>query len=134
MGLTRKAEYAIRGMLCLAGLEEGRTAMVSEVARTMQVPQAFLAKIFQELGEKGLIKSIKGQGGGFALARPAPMITLGQIVESVEGPIMPNTCLMEGDACTFKSTCPVHPVWRRLQTVTKGILEEVSLQSLIQGV
>jgi len=134
MGLTRKTEYAIRGMLCLAKLEEGRSMMIGEVSHAMQAPPAFLAKIFQELGEKGLIKSYKGQGGGFALARPAHMITLGQIVEAVEGPIMPNTCLMDGDTCTFKATCPVHPVWRRLQTVTKGILEEVSLKSLAQGI
>ncbi|MEN6475533.1 MAG: Rrf2 family transcriptional regulator [Syntrophaceae bacterium] len=133
MELTRKAEYAIRGMLYLARTEEGQSIMIGEIAREMQAPQAFLAKIFQVLGDKGLIRSYKGQGGGFALARPAQMITLGQIVEAVEGPIMPNTCLMDDSACAFKPTCPVHPVWRRLQAVTKGILEEVSLKSLAQG-
>jgi Rrf2 family transcriptional regulator, iron-sulfur cluster assembly transcription factor len=133
MELTRKAEYAIRGMLYLARLQDRQSAMIDEVARAMLVPRSFLAKIFQELSVKGLIKSYKGQGGGVALARPCESITLGEIVEAIEGPIMPNTCLMGDEACGFKPTCPVHPVWRRLQAVTKGILAEVSLKSLSQG-
>ena len=134
MELTRKAEYAVRGMLYLAKLKEGQSAMIDEIAKAMQAPRTFLAKILQELALKGLIKSYKGQGGGFALARPAECITLGEIVEAIEGPIMPNTCLMGEGVCTFQKTCPVHPVWRRVQTVTKGILEEVSLKALSRGV
>lgn len=133
MELTRKAEYAVRGMLYLAKLEEGQSAMIDEIAKAMLAPRTFLAKILQELALKGLIKSHKGQGGGFALARPAECITLGEIVEAIEGPIMPNTCLMGEGSCTFQTTCPVHPVWRRLQAVTKGILEEVSLKALSRG-
>ena len=130
MGITRKTEYAIRGMMYLGGKREGQITLLNDIAVAMKSPPAFLAKVFQGLARKGLIKSIKGIRGGFVLARPPEKITLCEIVEAVEGPIMPNECLMGAGVCSFQKTCTVHPVWRRLQTVTRGILEEVTLKTL----
>jgi len=104
--------------------------MIGDIASAMEMPRTFLAKIFQDLAKKGLIKSERGTGGGFVLARLPEQITLCEIVEAIEGPIMPNQCLMGEGMCSFQKTCPVHPVWRRLQKVTRGILEEVTLKTL----
>ena len=133
MELTRKAEYAIRGMLYLTRQQEGNISMLVDIAGTVEAPKTFLAKIFQELVKTGLIKSTRGVKGGFVLARPPERITLREIVEAIEGPIMPNKCLMGEGVCSFQNTCPVHPVWRRLQAVTKGILDEVTLKTLSAG-
>jgi len=133
MGLTRKTEYAIRGMLYLSRQEYGAISMLGDIATAMEVPRTFLAKIFQGLNKMGLIKSEKGTGGGFMLAKRPEQITLREIVEAVEGPIMPNQCLMGEGVCSFQRTCAVHPVWRRLQVVTRGILEEVTLKTLAAG-
>jgi Rrf2 family transcriptional regulator, iron-sulfur cluster assembly transcription factor len=130
MELTRKAEYAIRGMLYLARKQEGGISMLAEIAGAVDTPRTFLAKIFQDLVKTGLIRSTRGVKGGFVLARPPERITLREIVEAIEGPIMPNKCLMGEGVCSFQKTCPVHPVWRRLQAVTKGILDEVTLKAL----
>jgi len=131
MGLTRKAEYAIRGMLFLAKQHNGNPKLLDAVAVAVDAPKPFLAKIFQDLSNKGLIKSVRGAGGGFTLVRAPEFITLCDIVEAIEGPIMPNQCLMEEGICSLQKACTVHPVWRRLQQVTKGILQEVSLASLV---
>lgn len=133
MELTRKAEYAIRGMLYLSRQQEGTISMLVNIAGAVEAPKTFLAKIFQELVKTGLIKSTRGVRGGFVLARPPERITLREIVEAIEGPIMPNQCLMGEGVCSFQNTCPVHPVWRRLQAVTKGILDEVTLKTLRAG-
>ena len=133
MELTRKAEYAVRGMLYLGKHQEGQLSILGDIADAMDAPQTFLAKIFQDLAKKGLVKSSKGIRGGFVLARPPEKITLCEIVEAIEGPIMPNKCLMGEGMCSFQKTCTVHPVWRRLQTVTRGILEEVTLKTLSAG-
>ena len=130
MELTRKAEYAVRGMLYLGKQQEGHVAMLGDIADAMDAPRTFLAKIFQDLAKKGLLKSSKGTGGGFVLARLPEKITLCEIVEAIEGPIVPNKCLMGEGLCSFQETCTVHPVWRRIQTVTRGILEEVTLKVL----
>jgi Rrf2 family transcriptional regulator, iron-sulfur cluster assembly transcription factor len=133
MELTRKAEYAIRGMLYLSRRQEGSISLLVNIAGAVEAPKTFLAKIFQELVKTGLIKSTRGVRGGFVLARPPERITLREIVEAIEGPIMPNQCLMGEGVCSFQNTCPVHPVWRRLQVVTKGILDEVTLKTLSAG-
>jgi Rrf2 family protein len=132
MGLTQKTEYAIRGMLYVARLENSQSSSLDLIASEMKVPRSFLAKIFQILAKKGLVRSSRGVGGGFTLARPPEQITLCEIVEAMEGPIMPNQCLMGEGACSFQKTCTVHPVWRRVQSVTRGILQEVTLRTLIQ--
>jgi Rrf2 family transcriptional regulator, iron-sulfur cluster assembly transcription factor len=130
MGLTRKAEYGIRGMLFLANQPEGVFNMLETISREVDAPRPFLAKVLQALANKGLIVSSRGVGGGFILARPPEQITLCEIVEAIDGPIMPNQCLMDDDVCSLQKSCQVHPVWRRLQTVARGILLEVTLKTL----
>jgi Rrf2 family transcriptional regulator, iron-sulfur cluster assembly transcription factor len=132
MELTRKTEYAIRGMLYLAKQPDSLPAMLGDIADAMKAPRSFLAKIFQDLVKKGLARSSRGSSGGFILAKAPEQISLREIVEAMEGPIMPNQCLISEEACSLQKTCTVHPVWRRLQTVTRGILEEVTLKTLTE--
>jgi len=131
LGLTRKGDYAIRGLLYLAGQPEGSISLISDIAKSVLVPQTFLAKIFQSLGKSGLVNSARGTGGGFTLARPADQITLLDIVEAVEGKIIPNKCVMSDDKCSFKKTCNVHPVWIKMQNSIYEILGGATLKSLL---
>jgi Rrf2 family protein len=130
MELTRKGEYAIRGIIYLAQQPPGRVSLVSEIAAGAEVPQSFLAKIFQSFAKLGLVTSARGTGGGFILARPASAITLREVVEAVEGPIVPNRCLL-GSACDKGGVpCMAHTVWRRVQTEVVNILDGVTIESL----
>lgn len=133
MELTRKGEYAIRGILYLAGLPQGKVALISEIAETAEVPKSFLSKIFQSFAKIGLVNSARGTGGGFTLARPPAKITLREVVEAVEGPIVPNRCLIGQGTCDKDSTCSVHPVWRRVQTEVVAILDGITLEDLVKG-
>jgi Rrf2 family protein len=132
MELTRKGEYAIRGIVYLAKQPAGKVILVSEVAEATGVSQTFLAKIFQSFAKLGLVNSFRGTGGGFLLGRPAGRITLRQVVEAVEGPIIPNRCLTGEGSCERASECLVHPVWRRIQNEVAGILDAVTLEDLAQ--
>ena len=132
MEVTRKGEYAIRGILCLARKPHGHVALLSEIAEAADVPQTFLAKIFQNFAKLGFINSYRGTGGGFALARPASAITLRQVVEAVEGPIAPNRCLTEEGECDRSATCAVHTVWRRVQEQVAGALDGVTIEELVR--
>jgi Rrf2 family transcriptional regulator, iron-sulfur cluster assembly transcription factor len=132
MELTRKTEYAIRGMLHLARLPEGEIAMMADISRSEGVPRMFLAKIFQGFIRAGLVSSVRGSRGGFMLKRDSSQITLREIVEAVEGPIVPNRCVMGEGVCPLSKTCTVHPVWRRVQASVRGILEEVTLKTLVR--
>jgi Rrf2 family iron-sulfur cluster assembly transcriptional regulator len=131
MELTRKGEYAIRGILYLASMPQGKVALVSEIAVSAEVPKSFLAKIFQSFAKVGLVTSYRGTGGGFVLARPASQITLREVVEAVEGPIVPNRCLIGKGACLRDDTCSVHPVWRRVQNEVVAILDGITIEELV---
>jgi len=130
MELTRKGEYAIRGIIYLAQQPPGQMSLISEIADAAQVPQTFLAKIFQSFAKQGIVNSYRGTGGGFTLGRPASRITLREVVEAVEGPIMLNRCLMSGRECDRVDMCTVHPVWRKVQNQMLMILESVSIEEL----
>ena len=132
MELTRKGEYAIRGIIYLAQQPAGRVSLISEIAAASDVPQTFLAKIFQSFAKLGLVTSSRGTGGGFILARPAAAITLREVVEAVEGPIVPNRCLI-GDSCDRGGPCLVHGVWKTVQTEVVKILEGVTIETLARN-
>ena len=132
MELTRKGEYAIRGIIYLAQQPPGRVSLISEIAAAAEVPQTFLAKIFQSFAKLGLVTSARGTGGGFVLARPASAITLREVVEAVEGPILPNRCLL-GSACDRGGPCRVHGIWKQVQTEVVHILDGVTIETLARS-
>jgi Rrf2 family transcriptional regulator, iron-sulfur cluster assembly transcription factor len=129
--LSRKGDYAIRGMLYLARQKEGTVSLVRDIATAVKVPQSFLAKIFQSFNKIGLVRSARGIGGGFSLGRPADQISLFDIVTAIEGPIKPNRCVMADDACSFRGSCQVHPVWLKMKDSIESQLKAVKLNELV---
>lgn len=130
MELTRKGEYAIRGIIYLARQAPGKISLISEIAEATEAPQTFLAKIFQSFAKIGIVNSYRGTGGGFTLGRAASAITLREVVEAVEGPILPNRCLLGKGSCTKDAECNVHPVWRKVQSQVVEILDSVTIEDL----
>ncbi|MCX5827380.1 MAG: Rrf2 family transcriptional regulator [Deltaproteobacteria bacterium] len=128
--ISRKGDYAIRGMVYLASQPVDKVSLLSDIAAKMEVPQTFLAKIFQQFNKSGLVKSYRGAGGGFKLGRPAENISLLEIVETVEGPIVPNRCIMAAGICSRDISCTVHPVWKEVQKSMREILSSVTLKHL----
>jgi len=130
MELTRKGEYAIRGIVYLATQPEDKVCLLSDIASAVEVPATFLAKIFQQFSKIGLVKSYRGTGGGFVLGRSADKITLLEVVEAVEGAIIPNRCVVNPGECSRDISCKVHPVWKRVQEQVRDVLERVTLEDL----
>lgn len=130
MELTRKGEYAIRGIVFLATQPADQVCLLSDIAAAVDVPQTFLAKIFQQFSKIGLVKSYRGTGGGFLLGRAPEKITLLEVVEAVEGPIIPNRCVVTPGECERDASCNVHPVWKRVQLQVRDVLSSVSLKDL----
>jgi len=130
MELTRKGDYAIRGIVYLASQPPNKISLLSEIAAAVDVPQTFLAKIFQQFSKTGIVKSFRGTGGGFLLASPPEEITLLQVVEAVEGPILPNRCVLKAGECERDVSCTVHPVWHQVQQKVRGILSNITLKDL----
>ena len=130
MELTRKGEYAIRGVIYLAQQPPGKVSLISEIAEATGAPQTFLAKIFQSFAKIGIVNSYRGTGGGFTIGRSPASITLREVVEAVEGPIVPNRCLIGTGNCGREAECNVHPVWRKVQGQVVQILDSVTIEEL----
>lgn len=82
---SRTAEYAIRALVFLARVPEGKYAMAKTIAEREQMPAHFLAKILQDMAHKGFLRSNKGPSGGFSLRIPAAQIRLLQVIEALDG-------------------------------------------------
>ena len=110
--ISRKIEYGLRAMLCLASMPAGEAVPFREVARRMEVPEDFLAKIFKTLVERGLVTSTRGARGGYCLARPSGEISFLDVIEAVEGPVTVNHCTDPLNHCGFSLSCSMLAVWR----------------------
>ena len=105
---SRACEYAIKIMIYIAGNEEeGRRTGVKEITEAIHSPEAFTAKILQQLAKAGLLDSYKGPSGGFVLAKK-PSIRLGDIVEAIDGNKLMDTCVLGLNTCSSTNPCPVH--------------------------
>ncbi len=90
--LTNKGKYALKAMLHLASLREDEMAKVAQIAKANNIPKKFLDQIFTDLRNIGVVHSTRGRSGGYALAKPANKIRVGQIIRAIDGPIAPYLC------------------------------------------
>lgn len=111
MQITRQADYAVRAMVYLAQLGPERRAATNQIAQHKHIPPSFLAKIVSQLSVAGLLQTSRGARGGVSLARPADQISLLDVVEAIDGPILLNECVLDSSVCEFGDECPVRPIW-----------------------
>jgi len=131
MKISRGTDYGIQGILYLARQPLDKVSLLHEVAQVQNVPESYLAKIFQDLAKAGLVRSHRGAKGGFSLARPSSQITLRQIIEALQGPISLNRCLDIREGCVNSETCPVADVLRKAQQQMLATLDAASLDGLV---
>ena len=133
MRLTHLADYAVVIMTAAARREAGARLSSSELAQETGVPLPTTQKLMGRLAAEGLLTSVRGASGGFALARPADAITLVDIVEAVEGPIAMTMCAdgVNHD-CVLDAHCRVKPHMGVVGNAIRGALGAVSLTELAQ--
>jgi Rrf2 family protein len=111
MQITRQADYAVRAVLYLSKMGPEMRAATSQIAQEQQIPPSFLAKIVSQLSVAGLLQTSRGARGGVSLARTPEQISLLEVVEAIDGPILLNECVAGNGVCTFGDDCPIQPVW-----------------------
>ncbi|MHB0866504.1 MAG: RrF2 family transcriptional regulator [Thermoleophilia bacterium] len=130
MQLTRQADYAIRALLRLSEAEFGTVIQTKEIASTEAIPEKYLPTIMRTLARAGLVRTLRGNQGGVLLARQPSEINLREVIEAIEEPIMLNRCLREDGECNREGSCPVHPVWDRIQKTLIDKLESTTFADL----
>ena len=111
MQITRQADYAMRAVIYLSELGPNQRAATSQIADEQHIPPSFLAKIVSQLSVAGLLQTSRGARGGVSLARSADEISLLEVIEAIDGPILLNECVADSGVCTFGETCAIRPVF-----------------------
>jgi Rrf2 family protein len=132
MQITRETDYAIRCVLHLSK-DPDRVIMVDSIARDKKIPKSFLAKILQKLTKAGIVKSFRGVNGGYQLDKHPSEVSLLNIIESIEGPVVMNECAMNKKICDMSDSCTVHPVWVKIRKVVEGALSDYNLETLSEN-
>ena len=132
--INRQTDYAVRVILALARRGEEMRVSSAEVQREMLIPVALMARIVAQLAKAGLVSTFPGREGGLALPYPASQITLRDVVEAFEGPILLSECLKDKgeDDCPFRVNCPVSPKWGRVQAAMLREMAAITFEDLAQ--
>jgi Rrf2 family protein len=130
MQLTRAADYAVRVMICLASPTNTHRISLIELAETIGAPESFLSKVMQALTRSGLVTSRRGQSGGFLISPLGSRASMRDVIESIDGPICLNVCLVSGRSCHRKTSCPAHPIWEKAQEAMLSVLAGASIAQL----
>ncbi len=134
MRVSTKGDYACRALLSLALNDDGKPTTILEIAQRTGLPQPYLAQIFWSLKGAGIIKSKRGEGGGYLLARSPDKIYLSQVLSSVDGPITagdfgePHT----DGACDHEGQCVLLAIWGQAGSIMRNFLDSFSLADLVE--
>lgn len=133
MQITRQADYALRAVIYLARLGPEERAATSQIASEQNIPPSFLAKIVSQLSVAGLLQTSRGARGGVSLAKAAEEITLLDVVEAIDGPILLNECVACGGVCSYGDNCPMKAVWCDTQAQLVQKLQNINFNSFVQA-
>jgi Rrf2 family protein len=126
--VSKTCKYAIRAMLFVAQKSKYNTKVgVKQIARAIDSPEPFIAKILQELGKKGLVLSAKGPTGGFYLDSSGFKNSLADIVNAIDGDKLFTGCGLGLKSCSAKKPCPIHNEFAVVRKQIKSIMQSAKL-------
>lgn len=133
--LTNKGKYGLKALVDLAKLEPGTTAYIVDIASRNNIPKKFLDAILLDLRKAGILRSKKGPGGGYALARPAEEIRIGQVIRVLDGPLAPIRCASRTayepcHDCPDPAECQVRRSMTRVRDAMAEILDNMTLAEM----
>ena len=131
--LTQRSRYAMRAMLLLAREAAGGPPVpMTRIAASAQVPRKFLELILADLRDAKLLVSHRGKHGGYVLSRPAHLISLGEVIRVIEGPLalvpcVSRTAYRRCEDCVSEADCAIRHAMMRVRDETARILDGTSL-------
>lgn len=130
--ITRQADYALRAALEVSRLPEGERLPTATIASRQQIPLPFLAKIVSQLVVRGILEATRGASGGVSLSRPAETVTMLEVIEAIDGPIMINRCTRDPAVCEMSASCPFCEIFTDAQQMLINRLSGTTLADLAE--
>ncbi|MFZ5981306.1 MAG: RrF2 family transcriptional regulator [Candidatus Zixiibacteriota bacterium] len=134
MQFTKAEEYGIFGVLYLAEKDRTLVTPLSEISKAQNIPEKFLAKIFQALSKSGIIRSHRGVRGGFTLAKDPSEISIKEVLETIQGPYHLMKCLTDIRSCTMNKAefCPLREILIIAERKLVSVFEQYTLADLVK--
>lgn len=130
--LSTKGQYGVRAMFEIAKGYPGSPVAIKEISERQEVSVAYLEQILNKLRKAGLIRSIRGPGGGYLLAMKPGDITIASILKELEGPVAITSCLDPEEGCSRVEGCVTHLLWKSLGAKIEAFLETITLKDLLE--
>jgi Rrf2 family protein len=131
MNVGRRVDYAVRALSFLAGQPAGKVISRADIEKSQDIPSFYLSKIMKDLVAGGLVQSHIGSKGGFSLAKLATSISIKDVYETVERPLVLMDCLEKGiDYCSYCSVCTQKSIWEEAQKVLSEFLGRISINDI----
>jgi len=131
MNVGRRVDYAVRALSFLAGQPAGGIVSRADIEKSQDIPSFYLSKIMKDLVGGGLVRSHIGSKGGFTLAKKAGAITIKDIYETVERPLVLMECLEQGaNYCSYCVVCTQKSIWQEAQSVLANFLAGVTIADI----
>lgn len=117
---SKKADYALIALADLASRPDGASSSAREIAERYNIPVELMAKVLQRLVRMGMVASHQGTRGGYHLARDAAQISVADVIQGIDGPVLVTACSDEDESCDQYATCNVRdPLWRLKDSIVQ---------------
>jgi Rrf2 family protein len=110
-----------------------RPVTIREISQRQDVSVAYLEQILNRLRKAGLVKSVKGPGGGYLLSKTPVEISIAAILRELEGPVAITSCLNPEEGCVRVDSCVTHLLWKALGEQVEAFLQTITLRNLVAG-
>jgi len=130
MRLSTKAQYAVRALVSLNLASAGNPVTIRDISEREKISLTYLEQLFVKLRRGQIVKSVRGPGGGYLLARPADQIRVDQIIDTVEEILVPVSCMNDDGSCGCDLECATQSVWQGLGNQIRIFLASMTLEDL----
>ncbi|MHB8438768.1 MAG: RrF2 family transcriptional regulator [Acidimicrobiales bacterium] len=128
---SRRGDYVLRSAIRLArAYDATEPTKLREISAEMDVPRSFVSQILGDLLRAGLAVSSLGAHGGYRLARSPETISLLEVIEAGEGPLVSDRCALGQGPCYWQEVCPLHETWVTATSALRGVLSSTCLAEL----
>lgn len=132
MKISTRGRYGLRILIDIALYDlASKPRMVREIAENQGISEKYISHLIIDLRQAGFIKSIRGAGGGYRLAKSPQQIKLLDIVETMEGPINLVNCQENSHPCQRSVLCPAKDIWLQISQEFRTILAKYTLQDFL---
>ena len=134
MLLSTKGRYAVMAIIEVAKQGDAKPVSLGDIASRLELSLAYLEQLFMKLRRKGLVRSVRGPGGGYVLARSADTISVGEVMSAVEEPVRMTRCgRREDEGCVASRRCTTHFLWEALGSHIEQFLAMATLADVLHG-